>query len=381
MISRIIIIGGHIQALGLARQAHQLGLEVLLYLSEPFSVSRWSNSVNHVIRGSMDEFLELIKPYSGKNTLLFPTNDEAVELLAKHRNMLEEEFVLGIPSNEVVNTFSEKRFTARFAAEKGIPHPKCFCPNSMEEIVSRAHDFSYPVVVKPSVMYVFHRQFRKKAILCKNMTDLLDCVRDISKCYPIDQLLIQEYLQGGPKMLYSFGVFSIDGEPKSWIMAHRIRQNPMNFGNSTTYAYTCQIPEIEAMARKILSETRYSGLAEIEFMYNQHNKRYEMLEINTRAWKWHTLSETVGFGFLSEMIRFLNGEPSQFKPQEGRFAWIESLTDSAVCFKEVLHGRMAVKEICKSKKMPKHHAVWSCKDPLPAIMYLLLSPILFFTRH
>jgi len=381
MISKIIIIGGHIQALGIARQAHRLGVEVILYLTERFSVARWSNTVDHIIYGSLDTLEDNIHNYRDKGTLLLPTGDDALEFLNKRREKLEKDFVLGIPSSEIVNLFSDKRNTAQFAASNNIPHPQCFCPDSLDSLINHASNLTYPVVLKPSVMYTFHKQFGKKAFLCETPSELIKRASIINESYPIAQLIIQEFLCGGPQNLYSHGVYAIDGIPKAWITANRIRQNPMDFGNSTTFAIACNIPEIEEISRHILATTKYTGLAEIEFMYNKTRKRYEMLEINTRAWKWHTLSEKAGFGFVEIMLENMNRQNTIFTPSNKQTAWVERLTDTFIIAKEMMRKRMKWKDARTTYRIDKQSAVWWAKDPLPAIMYLLQSPILYFTRH
>lgn len=381
MISRVIIIGGHIQALGVARQAHRLGVEVILYLTERFSVARWSNAVDKTLYGTLESFVSDISPYRNSGTLLFPTGDDALEFLNRHRDSLSNDFILGIPSEEVVNIFADKRKTAKFASQYNIPHPECFCPESLDDIINRAASIKYPVVLKPAVMYTFHRQFGKKAFLCRDSEELLKTVKEIKDKYPINQIILQEYLSGGPQFLYSYGVFAADGIPRAWIMANRIRQNPMDFGNSTTFAVTCNIPEIEKIARQILETTNYTGLAEIEFMYNRQSQRYEILEINTRAWKWHTLSEKRGFGFFEFMLKYMNGESPAFSASNKSVAWVERLTDIVIIAKEILHKRISCQDVKSSYKMDKQFAVWSKRDPLPSVMYLLQSPILYFTRR
>lgn len=381
MISRIIIMGGHIQALGLARQAHRLGIEVVLFTTDKLCVARWSNAVSHNIVGTLDTFISKTISYRDGNTLIIPTGDDALEFLNTHRKMLSDDFILGLPDDNIVNIFCDKRNTALFAQKNSIPHPASFYPKSTEDLINMASSIAYPVVLKPTVMHIFHRLFGKKAYLCKTSEELIERAKTISKTYPVDQLILQEFLQGGPQNLFSYGVFAIKGVPIAWIMANRIRQNPMDFGNSTTFAVTCHIPEIEEIAKKILSSTNYSGLAEIEFMYNSNNNRYEMLEVNTRAWKWHTLSELLGFGFLDEMIRYHNGLPSLFSSKNQQVGWIDSITDIAVSIKEILRQRMNFCHWIKSYRISKIHAAWTISDPLPSIMYFILSPILYFKRH
>lgn len=49
MIKRVVIFGGHIQALGLARQVKAKGIEVVIVTDEGCSVARFSRAVDRTI--------------------------------------------------------------------------------------------------------------------------------------------------------------------------------------------------------------------------------------------------------------------------------------------------------------------------------------------
>lgn len=382
MITQVVIIGGHIQALGLARQAHSMGVKVILLLQDAFSVARFSNAVDHVVVcPELGNIGSALAPYTGKHTLLFPTSDEYIEYMTENYDELSGKYVLGIPKPACVEIFADKRKTYQFAERMDIPHPRSWYPDSLDEVRQISRKTDYPLVVKPAVMYSFHKTFGKKAYRCDNAEELVSLCERISKQYPISGLVIQDFLPGGSEVLYSFGAMVRNGEPLAWVMANRIRQNPMDFGNSTTFAVTCDIPEMEMYARKILQEVSYDGLAEVEFMYDEKKHDYLFLEINTRAWKWHSISMGLGFGFLSEMIHSYNGEHGDFRAGFKRIAWVERLTDVAVSLKSILKGRLKPGGVLRSYCQKKVSAVWSWKDPLPALMYILQSPILYIKRH
>jgi len=306
-------------------------------------------------------------------------------------------------------------------------------------------------------MYSFHATFGKKAFRCDDAASLkATYTRIAAKGYPLETLVVQEFLDGGAKNLYSCGVMASEGEIIVSMQANRIRQNPMDFGNSTTYAISCFVPQIQEQTEALLRMTNYSGVGEVEWMWDAKAQQYKFLEINTRAWKWHTISNQLGFSFIGALIDFFNGEENienkgennknnkidkpknieknelsdtcsistetdshsacmqasrqsdnpfrsidsvaqtlsdnslqkmpkkVFKAdgnEEKKVAWCERLTDWTVIAKEILHGRMTLKEVCASYKIKHESAVWSWNDPLPAIMYVLLSPILYIKRH
>lgn len=163
--------------------------------------------------------------------MLFPTTDDYVDYLAEHYNELSKHFYVAIPNPETVALFGDKRITYQFAEKKGIAHPQSWYPESLKDVEEIAKQTSYPIVVKPAVMYSFHKLFGKKAFRCNTKDELIRKCEEINEKMPISAIVIQEFLAGGAKTLYSYGAFAVDGEPKAWIMANRIRQNPMDFGN------------------------------------------------------------------------------------------------------------------------------------------------------
>ncbi len=355
---------------------------MIIIIPDGYSVARFSRYVSKVcVCPSEERLLECLERIRSKESLLFPTSDDYIDFIVRHYDYLSDSFTLALPELTTVKLFADKTLAYRFAEENLIPHPWCRYPKTIEDVVSMANRLDYPVVVKPAVMYDFHRRFGKKAFLCHSKDSLLAKVLELKKAdYPISALILQEYLSGGAKSLYSCGVFAVDGEVRSSITVNRIRQNPMDFGNSTTFAETVDIPEIVEITKRIIKLTNYTGMGEVEFMYDKGE--YKFLEINTRAWKWHTITDGRGFSFIGDWVDWLNrGAVSTSLLSHKKCAWVERLTDFAVIVKGLFRGQVKFWEAIKSYCQIKVSAVWSIRDPLPAVMYVLMSPILFLKRY
>lgn len=386
MIKRVVIFGGHIQALGLARQVAAMKREVVLLVEDGWAVARYSRAVNRTIVAPIGDWtLEIGKlELPNKGTLLFPTNDEAVEFLCTHYEDYKNRFALGVPDPSTIALYNNKRKAYQYAEANGVNCPKCWFPDTMEEVRVLSLSLPYPVVVKPAIMYSFHATFGKKAFRCDDATSLIATYERIAaKDYPLETILVQEFLDGGAKNLYSCGVMADNGEIRVSMQANRIRQNPMDFGNSTTYAISCYKPQIQEQTEQLLRMTKYSGVGEVEWMWDEKSNTYKFLEINTRAWKWHTISNQLHFSFIGDMIACFEGKSSviQSITSTSPVAWVERLTDWTVIAKEIMHGRMSIREVTDSYRIKHESAVWSWCDPLPGIMYVLLSPILYIKRH
>lgn len=372
MIDSIFILGDFVQALGVARQAKQYNIKVLLLSKSKISLTALSNAVDKLIQyGDIDiDLEEILKQYQNKHTLLFPTGDEFIDFIEKHRTELDKMYTIALPNSEVVSLFANKRNAYQFVVENNIPTPKSWCPNTLADIKMIAKEVSFPCVIKPAVMYSFSAAFGKKAYLVKNRKELIEISNEVSKTYPIDGLLIQEFMDGGAKNLYSFGTFAVNGKSIVDIQVNRIRQRPMVFGKSTTYCVSCDIPAIEETAKRILAKTNYTGVGEIEFMYD--NGEYKFLEINTRAWKWHTISNQRGFSFVCEWIKYLNKETLSKIDRNAPVAWVEHYYDIFVWFKECVHHRISFAEVLHTYCRKKEWAIWSWQDPLPALLFPLI---------
>ncbi len=383
MIKNLYILGNHIQALGLARLAKSAGISVHIFNREWASVARYSNACDHFsIFSNHDHLYELlIGNRTERDALLIATNDSLIKFLSERYDDLSRLFYLSIAPPAVIDICYNKRYTYLKAKELGIPIPESYFPDTLEEVEALARSITYPVVIKPAVMHTFHKATGKKVFFCPNQEVLIENYNKIVKIIPPEEVIVQEFLSGGAKSLYSYGSFFANGISYGSFSANRIRQNPMDFGNSTTFAVTVDIAQVEELSLKFLSKIDYFGLSEVEFMEDPATGEFKMLEINPRAWKWHSIASKLNINLLKMMVDYLENKPVSINNSHVKdIAWIERITDTTVVAKEILKGKMKLSDYLKTLKLKKENAVWSTKDMLPSFMYLLLTPYLFIKR-
>jgi D-aspartate ligase len=384
MIEEIIILGNHIQGLGISRITKRLGYGVTLFSHSSLSVARFSNTLDEFIKfRNKAHLLKLLmdRDLKGKKTLIFPTNDLLVGFLSDNFNKLSGKYILSISAKNITDIAFNKRKTYGSAKNSGLPIPDSFYPDSLLELKEIEPNLIYPVILKPAIMYNFYKKAGKKVFLCKDKNELFDNYKKALLIIPENEVIIQEMLQGGASKLYSFASYASNGDVKGSFIAKRIRQKPMDFGVATTFAITVKSDRIDELASKFLKSINYSGLSEVEFMFDDKINDFKLIEINPRTWKWHTMSNKVGINLIKMLIDDVDGKEITLQKNEvENIGWIEQFTDTFVMISEFLKGRMKIKEYFKSKKIPKEYAVWDRKDPFPALMYIILSPYLFFTR-
>ena len=167
MIKKVFILGNHIQALGIARQVKNYGLESYLFISDNASITRFSNCIKKTIlfKDNIDlkEKITFYKKMQ-KKIILVPTNDSMVKFLRDNYYMLENDFYLAIPPPNIVDIFYDKKNSYQFCSLNNIPHPKSFSPNSITDAIKISEEVDFPVIIKPSVMFTFHKLFGVKHI-------------------------------------------------------------------------------------------------------------------------------------------------------------------------------------------------------------------------
>jgi len=128
-------------------------------------------------------------------------------------------------------------------------------------------------------------------------------------------------------------------------------------------------------ADRLLRALDYTGLVEVEFKQDARDGRFKLLDVNPRVWGWHTLGARAGVDFPYLMWLLLQGE--EIKETHGRpgVGWMRLVTDLPVAAREIIGGRLPLREYLSSFRRPLESAVYACDDLLPGLLEL---PLLFY---
>jgi D-aspartate ligase len=380
-----LVIGGDFQGLGIVRNLSTLGIPVAV-VDQKFCIGRFSRYTHRYFTSppvdDMERFVafmvRLALREQLKNWVLFPTSDRAVYTISRWHKELSKYYLVPTPPWEITKYAYDKKLTHLVATQLGIPQPATFFPRSAHELKSLPLEF--PVILKPSIISHFFPVAQKKAILVRDREELVQYYHYMGTIISRDEIMVQEVISGGPRNLYSFCSLFADGEVKAKIMARRIRQHPMDFGSATTFAFTCEVPELEAYAVSLLKKINYYGLSEVEFMFDDRTHTFKLLEINPRTWGWHTLGARAGVNFSSLLFQDMNNQSVQIDSYEKGVKWVREVTDIPIVLLELAGKRLKIGDYLRSLKGKKELAVYSTRDPLPFVAELLLAPYLWYKR-
>jgi D-aspartate ligase len=380
-----IITGGDFQALGASRTLARKGIPVIL-LDSDLCIGRFSRYTKKFFRSpspaQVESYVEFLVKLAETNDVqgwvLIPNSDEAVFVLSKNKALLERYFRVPTPDWSVIQHLYIKKNTYQLAEKNGIPIPRTWYPQNLEELL--ALDIQLPAVIKPSVRDHFYRSTKKKAFLIKDREAMEQTYRYVCSFIDPSEVLVQDFIPGGPNNLYSCCPFFKDGRILTSVMARRARQHPMDFGHASTYAETVRVPEMQAMAEKLLRLVGYYGIAEVEFMRDPRDGKYKLIEVNPRIWGWHTLAIRAGVDFPYMLFQDMIGEKLQAPDPAEHVKWVRLITDIPTVLKEIIRGRMSIGDYLKSMRGPKEFAVLALDDPLPFVAEVLMALYLWIKR-
>lgn len=381
-----VIIGGHFQGLGVLRSLARQGVPVCL-LDHQQCIGAFSRYQKKYIRcpdiseqlSFFDFMMHLATRENLQGWVVYPNDDETVCFLSKYKSQLEQHYRIPTQSWDIVRLVYEKKLTYQLAEKASIPVPKTFYPDNVKQLEQLVLQF--PAIIKPSVKEPFYSRTRKKAIRVDSKQELIAKFEWARSLVGGNGLMVQEFIPGGPRYLYSVGSLYKAGEFLGRVVARRPRQHPMDFGHATTYAETVDIPHLEKISKKILGLIGYYGLSEVEFMLDPRDGKYKLLEINARPWGWHTLAIAAGVDLPYLLYQDMLGREVKIDGFRKNVKWIRLVTDTPTAAGEILKGRLSIGSYLNSLlRGKKEFDVLSLSDPLPFIAELAMIPYLWKKR-
>jgi len=380
-----VLLGNDFQALGVVRSLVEHNIPMVLIKFEP-GICRYSRYVKRrIVDKSLlndavfaDRLIHFAKKEKLKGWVLYPNNDEIVKLLSLNRKKLQGWYLNPVLGWEVTEKYYYKNKTYDIAESISIPIPKRYKGNAIHDYMKQ--NMRFPIVLKPTYKEKYYSITRRKALKVDNLFEFEKEYNEMSNIIDHSEIVVQEYVEGGTKNLYSYACFFDGKDIVSGMAARRLRQHPMDFGHATTYAVPVNVPELKKLAARILKEIGFYGIAEVEFMWDERDQVFKFIEINGRVWGWHTLARATGVNTPYIQFQHITGIDVQVQKPDLNVKWVRILTDIPTVIKELLGRRMTVKTYIQSLHGKKEFAVLSLRDPLPFLIELLLMPYLWWKR-
>lgn len=248
--------------------------------------------------------------------VLYPTNDEWVLAVNRHRARLEQYFLIPFSGPEIVEPVLDKARLYRTAGELGIPIPQTW-DLTREDPLQVAAQLPYPCIVKPTEQRSFYDVFGDKAWRVETPEEF-SAALDRSAGHP---LVAQEIVGQGLTDFYSVcSYIGGDGEAHGVFVGRKLEQYPPDFGTGCLVAAEGPAA-IAERGVQILKAFGYRGISEVEFIYNARDGEHKLLDVNTRVWKWIGLPIAAGVDLPWLAYADVTGAPEIVSPAREGLIW------------------------------------------------------------
>ena len=195
-----------------------------------------------------------------------------------------------LPSLENFKLSRNKEQLNLFCEKKSIS-----CPKYISELVLKNKHFKFPIVKKPIV-----GSGAKGIVYIENEKELFSCKIDFKTDF------VQERLPN-PKGIQAGFYLCKQGEVVCFYSHKRIRTYP-EIGGVTVYSKSEYNQQIKTVGANVVKELNWSGFIMIEFLFDERDGLYKLIEINPRLWGSIMLSEFCNTNFLCSYIKSSLGE-------------------------------------------------------------------------
>ncbi len=307
----------------------------------------------------------------GRRLPLFYSNDGWQRLVQDYRSELAQHYTLLLNDPDVADALIEKDLFQPLAVARGLPIPRTLDWDALER-------FSDPVILKPRTKFahevspahlrLFGRQ--GKACIFPNGRALL---ADTSAQQLRDEVLIQEYVGGDDRQIWSFHGFCDEhSELLGWFIGRKLRTYPALTGAST-YLELAHDEPLADLGRSIVSALGLKGPFKIDLKRDPRTGRFRVLEVNARYNLWHYLGAANGLNLPLTAYEYLvyGKRPAAARPYRTTYRWIYLRFDWLAYRELAARGELSFAGwLASLVAAPKVGQLFSWRDPLPLLCTL-----------
>ena len=282
--------------------------------------------------------------------VVYPGQEESIDALVAHADMLGERAVLPYPRPEVLPALRDKRALAELGASAGLAGPPTLAWGTAEELRSFRPEAA--VVLKPR-MPASHLGTAKVARSHEELTVLLD---DLP---PDDEVFIQEHVPG--ELLSLELVVRHDGTPASLFQQRVLRTWPAEAGGVAAAVSVPVDAELAARATRMLTSAGYAGLVQLQFVDGPDGPL--LIDLNPRFYGPLPLSLACGLNLPAAWHAIVLGQDSPTpRPYKTGLGYRRLQADL------VASVRGYPRRLLARPPSLAAGAMWSRDDPVPGVL-------------
>jgi len=215
----------------------------------------------------------------GRRSLIVCTSDEMAVLVAEHRDVLEEFFVLPNVAPDLPAELADKRTLYDLCRRHGVATPQSVFIDSMDQLESIADDLHPPVVVKSTALRGQAQSVDNTTVVLTR-SNLLDLARTWAEPF---RTLIQDYIPDeASEDWFVHGYCDADAAARVVFTGRKVRSWPAR-GGSTAAGFTAVNAELAELTASFCAKVGYRGIFDLDWRRDLRTGQYNLLDFNPRV--------------------------------------------------------------------------------------------------
>jgi predicted ATP-grasp superfamily ATP-dependent carboligase len=325
--------------------------------------------------GVQDRYLDWLAHRAPSNSVVFPCNDDGLQLVGERRAAIVELGLMTIEaSDEVLLAMLDKERTYELAAGLGIGVPRRLQVSGWEQVEVAAREIGFPVALKPLQSHMFARNFGMRTKLL-TANDERELELAFARIAPLGlDLMVTEVVPGSDERCWTYTAYlDENGEPRFEFTRRKVRQFPPHFGRGCYYLLEWR-EDVATTGLRFLQGVGARGLASVEFKRDPRDGQLKVLDCNHRFDRAIGLFHAAGLDVpLFVYERVLGRRPPVPTPRRDGVRLLSPIDDLRSSVQLRREGELSVGAWARSLFHRQHFLVFTPSDPLPSAVSLSRS--------
>lgn len=307
----VLLLDPYNAGLSLARRMTRLGARVTIVEAEPIVArSRGVDSVIAPFQPAGERWLTALRKIaatSQEGVVVLTGTDRGSEWLVRTADQLPANLRAFEHPGSAHLALMNKEEADRIARRAGVAVPWVACVRDAGELASVADEAPWPCVIKPVLSHEWRGRYGEvRAFLAGDAEEAERLLRR-----PLSEgmeMLLNQYIPGGDDDVEEAIVVRLaDGSYPVRFGCRKLRQYPSGFGE-TALGESSELPETMAIARAVLDEAGFVGVAGVETKRHADTGERWFLEVNVRLPGQWGLGDACGVKASPRVVRALCGD-------------------------------------------------------------------------
>lgn len=374
MTTPVVVVGGDVNALAIARKFYRRGIPTFVLSSKdnPAAESRcveqfFSPASGQTIADFFSEVLIESPVPSLAGGVLIMASDEAITFAHQNHDELKEHYLVEENQAALRYELLDKQRTIDIAREANIPAPRYWSIDGATSPGDHSLEgVTFPVLVKPKFTYLYRRVFDRKMTLLDEPSSLNHHLQEVQQA-GLD-VMVCEFIPGPDDLLCSHYSYRDEHGNSIFDYTKRVeRRFPKNFGPAC-YHVSSVIPEVAEVGTRFFDAIGLRGLGNIEFKRDMRDGLLKLIECNPRVTAAHQLLIDDGMDVVDIIYaRLTQGEVPSLQQSAKEQRLIRVGIDYHA-YKELRSlGELKTTTWLASLLNPFSAPVFAWADPMPAL--------------